>query len=228
MAENITADTLHLFQERPSVAVLMSGSGTNAINLLGNEQVRDLYDVTAVVSDNPKSQAETIATQFDLPYIEHEAASRLSSDVERNEYFKTLQTILGSRGIEGVFYAGFMKISSAEFTKRFPGINVHPADLTITGTDGLPLYRGMDAMHRMVQDLGYVKATAHIVDSPVDSGTSLSISDALPLEVGESYQALHTRLKTLEHLIYPETLIRMAIGTLDSTQLPVTIRGAEL
>lgn len=228
MAESITADTLHLFQDRPSIAVLMSGTGTNAINLLGNEHVRDLYDIKAIVTDNPNSRAHTIADQFNLFYIEHEAGSRLSTEDERNTYFQSIQTILGSKGIAGIFYAGFMKISSEEFTKHFPGINVHPADLTIKGADGLPLYRGMDAMSSMAKDLGYVKATVHIVDTPVDSGTSISLSDALPVELGESSCALHTRLKVLEHMIYPETLIRMANEPLETTQLPLTILGAEL
>jgi phosphoribosylglycinamide formyltransferase-1 len=226
MAESITKDTLQLFQDRPPVAVLMSGSGSNAINLLSNQEIRDFYDIKAVVTDKSTSQARAIAVRFGLPYEELESTTSLADSHTRDEYFESLSKILSNMGVKALFYAGFMKISSEKFTKDFPGVNVHPADLTIEDEDGLPIYRGMDAMNDMARDLGYVSATVHVIDTPVDSGTSLSVSEPLAIRSGESNKDLHERLKKLEHIIYPETLIRMAKGEMNETHLPVTIPTA--
>lgn len=225
MAESITRDTLQLFQERPSVAVLMSGVGTNAIHLLGNDELRDLYDIRSIVTDTPTSNARNIAEQFKLPYTELAAEGPFLDIEQRNDYFNRLGHEMGAIGINAVFYAGFMKISSEAFTKEFPGVNVHPADLTIVGDDGLPLYRGMKAMDAMAEDLGYVRATVHIVDTPVDSGTSLALSQTLPTRSSESSKDLHNRLKNLEHTTYLEALVQIATGKVNESVLPIIIKS---
>jgi folate-dependent phosphoribosylglycinamide formyltransferase PurN len=223
MVESLARETLQLFQEKPQVAVLMSGAGSNAINLISDPRVRDLYDIKVVATDQPQSNARTIADSFRLPYFELAVKESLTDETKRNEYFNTFETALRSLGVSAIFYAGFMKVSSESFTKHLPGVNVHPADLSIVGENGLPAYRGMIAMEEMATDLGHVRASFHIVDTPVDSGAVLSISEKLTMEPNEGYDDLHARLKEYEHIVYSETLIRIANGKLTLDDAPVEI-----
>lgn len=220
MESTITYDTLELFKSKPSIAVLMSGTGSNARSILENTELREYYDVKLIATDTPSSNAHSIAREFDLDFLE-QPVERFVNQSERDNYFKTLGHKLGNAGIQGLFYAGFMKISTQPFSRAFPGVNVHPADLRVIGEDGLPVYRGMNALPQMVHDLGYAKATVHVIDTPVDSGASLAVSEALfPLN-GETFADLHERLKALENTLYPATLNAIAKGELTSQNLPV-------
>jgi folate-dependent phosphoribosylglycinamide formyltransferase PurN len=222
MSENVTAETLALFRERPSIAVLMSGAGTNAAAILENRAVRKLYDIRAIVTDNPSSRAQSLATEFGLTLIEAPQGVFRSVE-ERQDYFDDLAELLEEQAINATIYAGFMKISTERFNRRLPGINVHPADLTILSEDGIATYRGMDALEAMASDLGYVKATVHVVDTPVDSGAALAVSAPVEVLPGETVSKLHGRLKELEHLIFPETLVRMGRGDISEANLPLDL-----
>jgi folate-dependent phosphoribosylglycinamide formyltransferase PurN len=219
MESIITYDTLELFKSKPSIAVLMSGTGSNARSILENTEVRQQYDVRLIATDNSGSNAEQLANEYGLDYLE-QPVDRFIDSSERDDYFKSLGLKLGEAGIQGLFYAGFMKISTKPFSRAFPGVNVHPADLTIIGEDGLPVYRGMNALPNMVKDLGYAKATVHVIDTPVDSGSSLAVSEALTPESNETPIDLHERLKVLENELYPATLAAIARGELTVQNLP--------
>ncbi len=197
----------------------MSGAGSNAQAILEHQAVRKLYDITLVVTDNPASNAQKIANQYGLDFYE-QPIDRFSSLQERQDYFEKLGDKFGQAGIQGVFYAGFMKISTPQFATNFPGVNVHPADLTIKGDDSIAKYRGMHALTDMARDLGYVKATVHIIDTPVDSGSSLAVSEPLVAVLNETPEQLHDRLKVLENKLYPETLAAIANGVITIDSLP--------
>lgn len=226
MSDNLTRTTLELFKERPSVAILMSGAGTNTAALLKNKDLRDLYDIRAIVTDKQKSRARELAEQFELTYIEApQPAFRSTQD--REAYFDELAASLEKHSINATVYAGFMKVSTERFNHRLPGVNVHPADLTILSRDGVAVYRGMDALKDMAAENGYVKATVHVVDTPVDSGTALAVSGRLDVLPEETPQELHGRLKEIEHIIFPETLIRMGRGAITETDLPLDLSSVK-
>lgn len=199
----------------------MSGSGSNAQAILEHQVVRELYDISLVATDNPTSNAPTIANKYNLDFYE-QPVDRFVSTKERQDYFEKLGEKLAQAGIKGIFYAGFMKISTPQFAHSFPGVNVHPADLTIIGNDSIAKYRGMHALNDMARDLGYVKATVHIVDTPVDSGTSLAVSAPIYAVPGEKPEELHDRLKVFENKLYPETLATVAKGLITIDSLPKT------
>lgn len=219
MTDTITSKAFELFRDRPPVGILMSGVGTNARALLASEAFRDYYDVRLIATDNSLSSAETVSKEHALPYFLHDSAE-LNAKLSREAYFESISNVLDEYDVKALVYAGFMKIVTPRFAKKYPGVNVHPADLTIIGADELPKYRGMKALEAMASDLGYVKSTVHIVDNPVDSGTPIAISKRVESYPGESSQSLHSRLKKCEHEIFPQTLVRMANGTLMQDDIP--------
>lgn len=221
------SDILHsvvtLFPTRPKVAVLMSGSGTNAEALLEANEVRQAYDISLIFTDNAGSNASRIAQKFGIPLLEQHT-SKFVDKGEREAYFNQLLIELGTRGIQAAIYAGFMKIVSQSFSERIPGVNVHPADLTIHDSEtGIAKYRGMKALPEMRKDLGYVASTLHVVDTPVDSGSAIAVSSPLVCQPNWSDQACHERLKVYEHRLYPAGLLLLANNGLELSGLPILI-----
>ena len=107
MSRGITSDVFDIYRQRPRAAILMSGTGSNAEELLGNEEFRDLYDVNAVVTDNPDSNALRIANQHNIKLIDRFSHGFSNSD-ERENYFTDLGSDLASQGVNIAIYAGFI------------------------------------------------------------------------------------------------------------------------
>ena len=217
----VLKNVMSLYPSRPKSAILMSGSGSNAINLLTNSHLRDLYDFTTVVTDNEHSNAGSIAQANNLDYIEMHQ-DRFYSSVERHQYFDSLAHKLAQRGITAAIYAGFMKITSDKFASTFPGVNVHPADLTVTGPDGIALHRGMEALTTMrAQTGGLIAASVHVVDNPVDTGAVIAVSNSITCPATYSDKDCHELLKHREHVIYPKALIGLAEKTISLNTVPI-------
>lgn len=207
------------YQERPKTAILMSGAGSNAIAILSSEKLRDLYDFVGIVSDNSSSNGNEIASQFKVPaIIRHQ--ERFNTDIERKDYFDNLTNILTGYGARAVIYAGFMKVASQKFCDTFPGVNVHPADLTIMSNDGLPMYRGMKALPAMRADMGIIRSTVHVVDNPVDSGAAISLSEVLIPPASMPDSDAHYVLKKKEHAVFSLTLELLGLGELNPSNMP--------
>lgn len=224
MAAELAPELFELYRSRPRVAILMSGLGSNARAILASESVRDLYDITCIVTDNSGSSAVDIATYHGLELLQSHQ-ERFAGTRERDEYFGELASKLGNRGVQGAIYAGFMKITPQAFTRDFPGLNIHPANLTIADTDGTPRYRGMDALPSMRSDLGYVQSSVHVVDTPVDTGAVVALTRPLAVDDWLSDDAAHDLLKVEERLTFPETLRLVGAGVIRYGDTPTVPGG---
>ena len=183
------------------LGVLASGSGTNLQALLdtvhGNEA-----QVVGVASDKPGAQAldRARAVGVDTAVFER------SDYADRGERDLAMAAWLLERGVELVVLAGYMQIISREFLTTFPQrvINVHPSLL--------PAFPGLDAIG---QALAYgakvTGVTVHFVEEAVDTGP---IIFQQALEIGDTTDrdALHDRLRPLEHALLPEAVRRLAAG----------------
>lgn len=219
MSQNLSETVFETFSKRPDVAILMSGSGSNAAAILNDEKIRSYYEFSSIVTDNPNSNAKIISQEHNLTYIEAPIDKFKDFD-SRVVYFDNLRDTLQARGVSNVIYAGFMKITTPSFCEALPGLNIHPADLSIIGTDGSAKYRGMRALNEMRQELGFVRSTVHVVDNPVDSGAAISLSDTVVPDIHESDQETHRLLKEKEHFIYTATLKLLGMGVLSLNETP--------
>lgn len=211
------------FTERPRVAILMSGTGSNARNLLKNEAVRDLYDIRLVFTDNAQSNAVAIAEEYTLKHVVKPVQSFRDTE-HRMDYFDEVAQELGHHGIDAVLYAGFMKVSSPPFCESLPGVNVHPADLTIKDPQsGVARYRGMYALSAMRKQEGFVASSMHVADCPVDTGSVLAVSSPFTPSPEISDQACHRQLQEHEHRLYPAGLIKLAQGIIRADTIPMRI-----
>lgn len=102
--------------------------------------------------------------------------------------------------------AGFMRILTPDFTRRFAGrmLNIHPSLL--------PKYPGLDT-HRRAIEAGDAEAgcTVHEVTPVLDSGPILGQA-RVPVLPGDDPAALSARVLEREHVLYPAVLRRYAAG----------------
>lgn len=222
----LTQSVFEIYPKRPRAALLMSGSGTNAEAILSDDELRDRYDFALIASDNDQSNALDIGSRYSIPARINQQ-DRLSDIVEREDYFNHLGSLLTEHGVSVAIYAGFMKIATRQFCEAFPGVNVHPADLSIVDDNGMARYRGMKALHKMRDEQGIVRSTVHVVDTPVDSGSAISLSRYVVPPSNYSDEDVHTTLKPEEHFVYTSTLKLLGRGALAADKAPYDIQDIE-
>jgi phosphoribosylglycinamide formyltransferase-1 len=177
------------------VGVLVSGSGTNLQAILDAAEP-GTYEVVLVVSNKPDAHAldraakAGVATNVLLP-----------EDYEdRPAFDEAVADALDAAGVELVCLAGYMRILSPEFVKRFENrvLNVHPALL--------PAFVGGHAVRDALEWGAKVTGcTVHIVDEEVDHGPVVA-QEAVRIEPGDTEESLHERIKAVEHRLYPDAI----------------------
>ena len=185
-----------------NVAVLASGAGSNLQALLDRAHGRDGVEIVAVASDRAGARALERARAAGVAT----GVFALGEFAGRTERDQAMAAWLGERGAELVVLAGYMKLLSPEFLRRFPErvINVHPALL--------PAFPGLrpieDALEYGVKVSG---VTVHFVDDGVDSGAVI-LQRAIEIDGTESPAELLERLHRVEHELLPEAVRLIAAG----------------
>jgi folate-dependent phosphoribosylglycinamide formyltransferase PurN len=223
MSEMLTT-IARVYSNKPKTAILMSGAGSNARAILEDDKVRRLYDIGLIFSDNRESAAQKLGVEFGLDTIIIHADNLLGKG-RREEYFDRVLRLFSRRGIQAALYAGFMKITSAEFCTEIPGVNIHPADLTILDDRGVPRYRGANALSAMRKDTGSMASSLHVVSPEVDGGRVIAVTSRVDCPPSLTDDECHDALKRHEHLLYPRGLAALAMS-IDSRQLPIQMDTA--
>jgi phosphoribosylglycinamide formyltransferase-1 len=185
-----------------NIGVLASGAGTNLQALLDTVHGEEEMRVAAVASDKADAPALERARAREVPtrvFARSEFCDRASRDAAMADW-------LAEQGVELVVLAGYMQLLSAGFLARFPDrvVNVHPALL--------PAFPGIDAVSQAL-DYGVKVSgvTVHLVDEGVDTGPIL-LQEAIAVDGVADREALHARLRPLEHRLLPEAVRLLARG----------------
>ncbi|MFO8056639.1 MAG: formyltransferase family protein [bacterium] len=153
---------IHDPEKGPLLAVaLMSGSGTNLRKILEHEKKlkeregRELIRIAGIFSDSWESSATGIGHDFDIPVITHDLRGWLRKhnvqrkDLERRRDFDRHNLeLLKPLQAEVAIYAGYMSIASPELIHAYTGVNVHPADLSVTDGEGKRKWTGAHAVRQ--------------------------------------------------------------------------------
>lgn len=161
-----------------SIAIFVSGSGTNCENLIRHFEHSDVVKCALVVSNKPDAYALVRAERLGVPTAVITKAQLGNPD-------ETLP-LLESYGIEFIVLAGFLPLVPAYLIEAFPRkiINLHPALLPKFGGKGMWGHH----VHEAVKAAGENETgmTVHYVTPVCDSGeiiaqfrTSLSPSDSV-------------------------------------------------
>lgn len=183
-------------QQTPRIAILISGTGTNMHAILLAIKEGEL-DAIPVFVGSDKADAKGLAAAASLgvpvkvfPYKELgrvDAEAAIAGAVEES-------------GAEWIVLAGFMRVLSPSFVRRFSGriINIHPALLPLfPGAHGI-----RDAWEAGVPETG---VTIHIVDEEVDHGPILA-QEKVKREPDDTIETLEAKIHAVEHRLYKKTL----------------------
>lgn len=187
----------------PRAAILISGSGTNLQAFIDRAANGDLAArLELVISNRDDAYGLVRASDAGIPT----AIVRHTDFDSRESFDRALAVRLDEAGVELIVLAGFMRILSPWFVRRYLGrlLNIHPALL--------PKYPGLDT-HQRVLDAGdsHHGSTVHFVTEELDAGPCI-LQGRLPVAPSDSAAALMQRVQRVEHQIYPEALNWVATG----------------
>ena len=197
------------------LGVLASGQGTNfqaIIDACKDGRTPDT-EVAILVTDNHDAYALERAKQAGIP-------SRVvlrKGFKKRSEHDGAIGDILDEHGVELVCLAGFMRILSKKFVKRYYGrcLNIHPALL--------PSFPGLEGQ-KQAWDYGVKVSgcTVHYVDEGCDTGPVI-VQRAVIIDEGCTVEELAAKILKEEHIAYPEAIKLHFEGRLDIDGRRVTV-----
>lgn len=200
---------------KPSILVIISGSGSNLQALIDACQLGGIQaTITAVISNVPNVLGLERARKAGIEAItlNHKAFE------SREVYDQALATEIESRNPDLIVLAGFMRILTPDFVGRFQGklINIHPSLL--------PKYQGLHTHKRAIEAKDKEHgATVHFVTAELDGGPAI-IQGSVPILGSDTEQSLAQRVQTeIEHRIYP-----LAVNWCLQKKVVLTDNGAEL
>lgn len=198
------------------LGVLASGRGSNLQAILDAIAAgRCPARVAVVVSDRKDAAALDRARRAGIlaVYLDpHAFPDRVAFDA-------AVATVLDEHGVALVCLAGYMRVLSPEFVRRYRAriLNVHPALL--------PAFPGLHAQRQALEHgVRVAGATVHLVDEGVDTGPIL-LQGAVPVLDGDTEETLSARILAEEHRLYPEAIRLFAEGRLEVSGRRVRIRG---
>jgi phosphoribosylglycinamide formyltransferase-1 len=178
------------------LGVLISGRGSNF------EAIADQIDAGALEAEI----AVVISNRADAPGLEAARTRRLeavcipSKGLDREVYDRLLLDELKKRSVDFVCLAGFLRLLSASFIRRYPNriLNIHPSLL--------PAFPGLDAQHQALEHgVKITGCTVHFVDEELDAGP-IVLQTAVPVLDGDTVETLSARILRQEHYLYSEAL----------------------
>ena len=180
------------------VAVLISGRGSNMRAIV---EQSDGYEVVLVASNNPLAPGLDWARGRTIPTWTWD-----SRGIEKAVWEAALDQALGDHRIGTIALAGFMRILSPEFTRRWGGriLNIHPSLL--------PKYRGLDTHKRAIEAGDAASGcSVHLVTEELDAGDVIARAE-VPIRPGDSPAELEERVLEAEHSLYPRALAQFVTG----------------
>ena len=188
-----------------NIVILISGRGSNMQAIVSACEAEG-WDarIAAVVSNRPEAPGLAFAQGQAIPtaVVDHRAFG------SRDDFDARLADTIAGFSADLLVLAGFMRILTPVFVRRFEGrmINLHPSLL--------PAFPGLHT-HRQVLQAGckVSGATAHFVTPELDHGPIIAQA-VVPVLPGDDAATLSARVLVQEHLIYPRAVGWLVHGAL--------------
>ena len=178
-------------------AVFISGAGSNFKNLIKFSKIKKTpISINLVVSNVREAKGLKYADQFDI-----KKKIFNFQDIKNTE--KKILTLLKKEKINFICLAGFMKILSKDFIKKFDGkiINIHPSLL--------PKYKGLNTHHKVIINKDkFSGCTVHYVTEKLDSG-KIIMQKKIKVTTKDNSTSLAEKVLKQEHKLYPAAIIKI-------------------
>ena len=180
-----------------NIAVFISGRGSNLKSLIKHSKKKNSsINILLVISNNPDAEGLKYASKSKINIYGLKFKNKINFE---NYSLKLLKKY----NIDLLCLAGFMKILSGNFIKKFskPILNIHPSLL--------PKYKGLHTHARAIKNKDlYAGCTVHYVTSKLDSG-KIIMQKKIKILKKDNEITLTRKVLKLEHKIYPYSIIKV-------------------
>ena len=179
------------------IAILVSGTGTNAVNIIEYFEKNSVADVVLVISNKTDALA-----------VEKARNKGVKTVVFNNESFKKSGVVLDylmSQSVDFIVLAGFLIKISNDIIHAYPNkiVNLHPSLLPKYGGKGMYGKR----VHRAVIEAQEPESgiSIHFVNKEYDEG-AIIFQAKVSVEKGDSVEVLTKKIQQLEHRFFPKVI----------------------
>ena len=178
-------------------AVFISGVGSNLKSLIKFSKLKKSpISINLIISNNPKSKGLEYGKIFKIK-------KKIFDFKTKSENEKKILFELNKSKIDLICLAGFMKILSKTFIKKFNGkiLNIHPSLL--------PKFKGLNTYDRAISNKEkYSGCTVHFVNSRLDSG-KIILQSKVQINKNETPKTLAKKILVQEHKLYPKAILKV-------------------
>ncbi|MDR1332310.1 MAG: phosphoribosylglycinamide formyltransferase [Tannerella sp.] len=186
------------------IAILASGSGSNAENIANCFAVRKQVEVAVVMSNNPRAGVHERMKRLGIPSFTFPREAFTTGD----EVLKKLSEF----AVDWIVLAGFMNRISAPLLRAYPDriLNIHPALLPKYGGKGMYGMHVHEAVvaHRETES----GITIHYINENYDEG-QIVFQAKCPVLPTDTPEDVATRVHELEYKHYPEVIEKLLTET---------------
>ena len=178
-------------------AVFISGKGTNLKNLIKFSKLKKSpIEICLIFSNNRLAKGLNYAKKNLIKKKIYNFTNKKKAE------FLILKDLKKNR-IDLICLAGFMKILSPDFIKKFKGkiLNIHPSLL--------PKYKGLNTHARAIKNKDkYSGCTVHLVNAKLDSG-KIILQKKIKIFKKDTVYKLKKRVQKQEYKLYPKAISKL-------------------
>ena len=180
-----------------STAVFISGRGTNLKSLIKfSKKKNSPINIKLIISNTNKAKGLKYSKVYKIQ-------KKVIDFKNKNIAEKKLLSLLSKKKIRFICLAGFMKILSKKFIKKFSGkiVNIHPSLL--------PKYKGLNTHQKALKNNEkYSGCTVHYITDKVDSG-KIILQKKVKIKRKDSLNTLTKKVLLEEHKLYPRAISKV-------------------
>ena len=180
--------------DKVKTAVFISGTGSNLKNLIKfSFKKNSPIAINLIISNKSDAKGLKYANQQKIQ-------KKIINFISPKESEKKIINLLAKKKISFICLAGFMKVLSNNFLKKFNGkiVNMHPSLL--------PKYKGLDTHKRVLKNNEkFSGCTVHYVTSKLDSG-KIILQKKIKIGKTDKENTLRKKILREEHRLYPRAI----------------------
>ena len=174
-------------------AVFISGTGSNLKNLIKFSKTKiSPILIKLIISNNKKAKGLKYSTQYNI----EKKIVNFNNNFAENK----ILNYINKKNIKFICLAGFMKILSKNFIRKFEGkiVNIHPSLL--------PKYKGLNTHKRALKNKEkFAGCTVHYVTIKLDSG-KIILQKKVKIKKKDTVNSLKKKVLKKEHQLYPSAI----------------------
>ena len=180
--------------KKTKTAIFISGTGSNLKNLIKfSKKKKSPISIDLIISNTHNAKGLKYSRKYN---IQKKVISFKNNKLAEEKIFNFLLV----KNIKFICLAGFMKILSKNFIKKFKGkiVNIHPSLL--------PKYKGLNTHKKAIENNDkFSGCSVHFVTTKLDSG-KIIMQKKVKIKKGDTIASLTKKVQKKEHLLYPAAI----------------------